>query len=416
MDFRSRLLLGLVVLAVTAAGLQAGLGFWQFKAALDRDFQGDLAKYLSLVEEATLLTGLHPALNPAKLPVSEELQGRIRLVRDGEVLLEYGGPFPAPAADAAWVQTARQLPGGYRLEVALNARDHNRSLEEYLRTSLLAFLLSIGLAVLLAVGLRRFLMRPLGRLEAATVGLTQQRFPEALPVAGQDELARLTRSFNRMVEKLRQATERERSFTRYASHELRNPLAAIKANLGAARAGALPPEECFEAVGDNLEQMERTLDGLLGLARGMGEPDKVGLALLLSELVAGLPEADRIRVELAAGDAHLWLPEAAFAGAVRNLLENALRYSQGAVELTLSHPPGNRLCLRVRDHGAGVPEAALHRLGEPFYRLRRETGGTGMGLAYARQVAEALGGSLHFLNHPEGGLEATLYLSETLYV
>lgn len=406
MDFRNRLLLGLMILALGVAGLQVSLGYWSFKAALDQDLSGDLANYLMLVEATISLEGSYPTLNPAKLSVSNELQGRIRLSKDGRIFLEGGGQYPD--LDPVWVRTEKALEGGYRLEVALSGRDHNRSLREYLRTSLIAVLLSLGLAVLLAVALRRFLIRPLRSLETATLSLSEQRFPAPLPVLGRDELARLTRSFNRMVEKLRQAMEREKSFTRYASHELRTPLAAIKANLGAVRSGAIPQEELLQVVGDNLAHMERTLEGLLSLARGLSEPRQTDIALLLSELVQGLPEPAQQRICLQADPISLVLPQEALAAVVRNLLDNALKYGQGAVDLTFSL--GNPHRLAVRDHGPGVPEEALTRLGEPFFRVCSDLEGTGLGLTYVRQVAEALGGRLELRNHPQGGFEATLWL------
>ena len=94
--------------------------------------------------------------------------------------------------------------------------------------------------------------------------------------------------------------------------------------------------------------------------------------------------------------------------AVRNLLENARRYSQGAIELQLSREgqgPDARAVLRVCDHGPGVPPAQRERIFEPFYRLpgaSEREGGVGLGLALVRSIAQRHGGSAHCADRPDG--------------
>lgn len=403
MGFRDRLLLGLLTLALGVAGLQLGLGYWSFRTSMDQDLQGDLGKYASLVQAALNLEGSEPTLNPSKLPVSAELQGRFRLLREGSLMLEGAGPFPE--ADAAWLTYSTQLINGYRLEVALNQTDHNRALSAYLRTGGFSLLLSALLAVAMALLLRGYLIRPLKRLEGAVDAVALERFPSPLPEASRDEIGRLTSSFNRMVQKVRRALEREKSFTRYVSHELRNPLAALKTTASAVRGGAMPPEELLPVLERNLGRMERTLEGLLALVRGPGESVEVCFPEFLSQLLEDLPGPFRARVHLKSDPAILQAPRQALEAAVRNLLDNALRHGGGQVCLNFTHDPPR---LSVRDHGPGVPVEALERLGEPFFRPHRQREGIGLGLAFVRQVAESIGGRLELRNHPEGGLEATL--------
>ena len=94
------------------------------------------------------------------------------------------------------------------------------------------------------------------------------------------------------------------------------------------------------------------------------------------------------------------------------MLDNALKYGQCA-QITVTDQP-DRLLLILRDQGAGIPEAELERVFEPFYRLEssrsRDTGGVGLGLSIARNIARAHGGELTLRNHPQGGLEAVLEL------
>lgn len=371
---------------------------------MNQDLQGDLGKYASLVQAALDLEGGEPALNPAKLPVSEELQGRFRLVRGGELMLEGAGPFPE--ADPAWLTYGTALINGYRLEVALNQVDHNRALSAYLRTGGFTLVLSALLAVAMALLLRGFLIRPLKGLEVATDALALERFPSPLPEASGDEIGRLTRSFNRMVQKVRRALEREKSFTRYVSHELRNPLAALKTTASAVRAGAMPHEELLPVLERNLGRMERTLEGLLALVRGPGESEEVCFPEFLGQLFKDLPASSRARVRLEVDPATLKAPPEALEAAVRNLVDNALRHGGGHVDVSFRNADPPRLS--VRDQGPGVPAEAIERLGEPFFRPHSQRDGIGLGLAFVRQVAESMGGRLELRNHPEGGFEATL--------
>ena len=95
-----------------------------------------------------------------------------------------------------------------------------------------------------------------------------------------------------------------------------------------------------------------------------------------------------------------------------NLVDNALKYGQCAEIMVMDRP--ERLTLTLRDHGPGIPAAELQRVFEPFYRLEssrsRDTGGAGLGLSIARNIARAHGGELTLRNHPAGGLEAILEL------
>ncbi|MCL6527971.1 MAG: HAMP domain-containing histidine kinase [Thermaceae bacterium] len=404
MGFRNRLLLGLLALALGVAGLQLGLGYWSFRTSMDQDLQGDLGKYASLVQAALNLEGSEPTLNPAKLPISAELQGRFRLLREGRLMLEGAGPFPE--ADPAWLTYGTEMVNGYRLEVALNQVDHHRALSVYLRTGGFTLLLSALLAVAVALLLRGYLIRPLKRLEGATDALALERFPSPLPESSRDEIGRLTRSFNRMVQKVQRALEREKSFTRYVSHELRNPLAALKATAEAVRGGAMPPEELLPVLERNLGRMERILGGLLALVRGPGESTEVHFPEFLNQLLEDFPSSSRARIRLESDPATLQAPREALGAAVRNLLDNALRHGSGHVWLSFSNANPPRLS--VRDQGPGVPAEAIERLGEPFFRPQSQREGLGLGLAFVRQVAEAIGGRLELRNHPEGGLEATL--------
>lgn len=405
MDFRKRLLLGLMALALSVAGLQAALGYWSFRSSMDRDLQEDVRKYALMVSEAINLDSPSPTLNPNKLPIAKEYQGRFRLTQGENLIFEAGGRFPE---GSGWIRAKKTLPQGYELEVAINQGQHHKALEQYLRTSWISLLISLLLAFGLAILLRSYLLKPMKKLEAATQTLARERFPSLIPVEGKDELGGLIQSFNQMVERIHAALERERSFTRYASHELRTPLTTLSAYISGAQQGLVSSSEALDVAERNLERIQRTLSGLLELARGPGELSLVVLPELIQNVVKDYPDPEQSRIRLSLENAVFQAPPEALQGAIRNLLENALRYSEGPV--CLQTQGGSSLRITVRDYGRGVPEAALARLSEPFFRLSSEVRGTGLGLAYTRQVAESLGGRLELRNHPQGGLEATLVL------
>lgn len=409
MAFRDRLLLGLVVLALAATGAQAGLGFVRFRATLERDRASDLSAYAVLVRSVLDTSGEAPTVIAARLPVLAETEGRFRVTQGGTVLLEGGGRFPAEGQ--GWRSSSQALPGRSVLEVALDHAEVSEATAAYLRTSLVALLATLLFAVALAVLMRGVLLRPLERLRRASEALAQERFPEPLEVRGSDELARLARTFNGMATQLKRSLERERAFTRYASHELRTPLASLKATAEAVRAGAMDADALVPVAERGVERMERTLAGLLALARAPGAHEPVAAPALLDEVLAGLPAEARARVHLSVHGGEVRVPRAAFEGALRNLLDNALRHGAGAVWLSLEAGSGE-VRLAVRDEGTGVPEAALARLGEPFHRGPSRAAGSGLGLAYIRQLADELGGRLELENRTSGGFEARLTLPE----
>ena len=409
MEFRERLLIGLVGLAVAAAGVQGVLGYLTFRAALERDRAADLQRYAALVASTLEVRGDIPVPIAERLPVLAEANGRFRVLRGDTVVLEGGGRFPD--GTGGWLRTSRPLAGTITLEAALDTREVVAAQHEYLRSTLIALAADVTLGILLALLLRSQLLRPLARLEAATEAVAHERFPEPLRVEREDEFGRLAKSFNAMARNVRRALERERSFTRYVSHELRTPVASLKATADAVRHGALDESELLPVTERNAQRLERTLDGLLALARAHGPTDSVDLEALVAASVQALTSEAQNRVRVRTHPATVRAPRVALEGAVRNLLDNALRYSAGPVSIACG-PDGvdGTVRLAVADEGPGVPETSIDKLATPFRRLAKGTDGIGLGLAYARQVAEGMGGRLELRNRHPLGFEAALIL------
>lgn len=280
--------------------------------------------------------------------------------------------------------------------------------------------LELGLpALVLLVGVTAWVLagRALRPVEAVRAGAAEiarraagQRVPE--PPAG-DEVARLARTMNEMLERLEASAARERRFVADASHELRSPLAAIQAHLDVALAHPERADWVATATEISLEvqRMQRIVEDLMLLARAEESAGALRLGPVdLDELV--LAEArrlrDRGRVEVdvsRVSGARISGDRDRLNQVVRNLLVNAERHASRLVRIELG-VAGAEAVLAVADDGPGIPAADRERVFERFTRLdearSRGQGGTGLGLAIARQIVEAHGGTITVADQDTG--------------
>ena len=249
-------------------------------------------------------------------------------------------------------------------------------------------------------------LRPVDDLsrEVADIGARDlaRRVPES---AGADEIAHLARTMNAMLDRLQSSTERQRRFVADASHELQSPLASSRADLDVALAhpGATDWAATATALVADNERMTRLVQDLLFLARaddgsaqvarGPVDLDDVVLAEVarLRSRTSLTLDASRVSpVEVRASSDQL-------ARVVNNLLENAVRYGRERITVELA-AGGDDARLVIADDGPGVPPEDRERIFERFARLdssrSRDTGGAGLGLAIAREIVEAHGGTL----------------------
>ena len=408
--FRARLQLGLLLVVLITALLIGGLGAWQFQNSLERTAREELELYSQAVTRAIVISPDNAQLDPTQLDnLPAWGNDRFQVVRQGQVFLEIGGRYPQNLN--GWITHQQTLESGFVLEAARSTEAQAEALRTFWQTELLALPLAFGLALLASYLLLGYLLSPVRRLTKATHDLAQQRFPEPLPIPpGSDELSDLAQSFNRMSQAVRGFLERERSFSRYTSHELRTPLATLRVQIEALEQGLLSREESLPAIKNSLERLEKLLTGLLALTRSpQSDPKAVEVGTVLQQIIQALPPQQRSRVQLMGRlETSIWGYEEPLHQALNNLISNALKYSQQAVEVEVK--AGNKVQIAVRDSGQGVPEKSLERLGDPFLRLQPKTEGIGLGLALVRHVAGMLGGELQFRNRKEGGLEATLSL------
>ncbi|MCX4780496.1 sensor histidine kinase [Streptomyces sp. NBC_01264] len=257
-------------------------------------------------------------------------------------------------------------------------------------------------------------LRPVTAIRTGLAAVTGSELDRRVPdPGGADEIAQLARTVNDTLDRLERSDARQRQFTADASHELRNPLAAVRSRLEVALRD--PDRESVAAALADTERLQGIAADLLLLARLDGGPaprtEPVDLALLAAEDAARRP-GPRVPLRLdargpvpAAGD-----PER-LERALANLVDNALRYARTGVVVRASAEDGWAL-LEVTDDGPGIPEADRDRVFERFVRLDadrgRASGGTGLGLAIAREIARAHGGDVRALPAPAGGARMVL--------
>ncbi len=269
----------------------------------------------------------------------------------------------------------------------------------------------VGLAV--AVGVFPIIRRLLKRLEVLQRSV--QRFGEGdlaarVPVHGHDEVADLSRQFNAAAARIQTLVQSHKSLLANASHELRSPLTRIRMGLELMGGSGQPSPAFRDEILRNIAELDQLVDEILLASRLDACEADVGTVELVDLVGLAAEECVRVDADLDAGADTLEVSGVAklLRRAVRNLLENARRYSQGDISVSLRrspHQPGMAE-VRVSDHGPGVPEALRERIFEPFYRLpgaSERAGGVGLGLALVRSIAARHGGRVYCEDRADGG-------------
>ncbi|MBE1532142.1 sensor histidine kinase [Actinomadura algeriensis] len=360
------------------------------------DTRGDIV--LQVVEPGGRVQNANaPATD--RFPVSTLWPSSNMRVRD---YTECRGTWPdrhCSVIEAIRVSTAPESPVVYAA----------KPLPAYLSTGLLEAVLLLAVltfAALAAWITWRVVGHTLGPVEAIRAQLAEisatdlsRRVPQP---SGDDELAQLARTANATLDRLEKAVARQRQFASDASHELRTPIAGLRANLE--DAATHPDDNDLPAVVRSAlrdtDRLESIVTDLLLLARigtgGTVAHEPVDLATLAAAELHRRTTAHALVTELAPG-VTVSAVRMQLVRLLGNLLDNAERYAESTVRIEVARA-GSWACLTVADDGPGIPPSDRERVFERFTRLdsarSRGAGGTGLGLAIAREIAHAHCGTL----------------------
>lgn len=269
---------------------------------------------------------------------------------------------------------------------------------------------AVGLCYWLAL----YLTRPVRKLQKAVERFGRGDLSARAESVRRDELGQLARTFDRMADRIETLLAAERRLLLDISHELRSPLARLGVAIELGRSGD-DTDTALNRIQKESDRLNSLVSQLLQVTRAEGDPaslhhDRVRLDQLVRQVVddcAIEAAAHGCTVEYQSSEAITLSgdPEL-LRRAVENVLRNAIRYApqDTAVEVTHSRTGGSAV-VEIRDHGPGVPEEALPRLFDPFYRVEsdrnRLSGGIGLGLSIARRAVELHKGAIRAANsHP----------------
>jgi two-component system OmpR family sensor kinase len=366
------------------------------------------------VTDSSLAIGHHVLLTPAEL--RRALRGPVYLNR---------GPLPGLKDESRLLAVPVDARGKKQVVVVGTSTEaRNESLTDLAQLLLVGGPFALLLASLAAYGVAAAALKPVEAMRSRAAEISAAEPDRRLPVPPtHDEVARLGKTLNEMLERLGEALEHERAFVADASHELRTPLAILRTELELALAAGRSPEELRAALASAAEETDRLTqlsEDLLTIAQT--ERGELPLRLERLELVDVLEgvsrrfsrraeEGGRKIVTSAAPSLAIGADRLRLDQAVGSMVDNALRYGAGTIELAAS--AGERSVeIHVRDRGLGFPEEFLGRAFERFSRAAASNrdGGSGLGLAIVQTVARAHGGEAHVANREAGGADAWLML------
>ena len=288
----------------------------------------------------------------------------------------------------------------------------------------LVFTLVGGAGVLLAAAAGTAVaqagLHPVQRLTEATERIARTGDLQPIAISGDDELARLTGSFNSMLSALRDSQERQRRLVADAGHELRTPLTSLRTNLELLAASDRPDapslseqdrKEISDDVRAQVEELSTLVGDIVELAREdapqvVHEPVEL-LEVVERALARAARRAPGVHFEVNVMPWSLLGDANALERAVLNLLDNAAKWSPATATITVRLAPTGRgtAAVQVADAGPGIAEADLPYVFERFYRSSdaRTLPGSGLGLAIVAQVAARHGGTVRASRGPAGG-------------
>jgi signal transduction histidine kinase len=356
-------------------------------------FENTLREHLQAVlgPEYAVDVTVTPEAPPPAVPVPVPFYEAHELAAHQEDALRYDVTVRFPDADTVVYRVTR-MAGGAPLP----------------RNLLINLILLVLILVVVLYLVARSITRPLSELAAAADRVGRQSGVAPLQERGARELRDAARAFNTMQDRLRRYLDSRTRVLAAMSHDLKTPLTRLRLQVE-----ALDNPPMQERIGLELDEMEGMVRDALSLFRGLddGEPQApIDIDALLAKVREEFAVMGEVTVSGRASQPFTGKAQM-LKRCLTNLIANAIKFG-GRADVTVED--GAQLGIRVRDAGPGIPPQELERVFEPFYRVEssrnRDSGGTGLGLTIARDIAQAHGGALTLQNLAGGGLEALLVL------
>ncbi|CAB3682044.1 ATP-binding protein [Paraburkholderia rhynchosiae] len=409
--------LAILVVAVVA-------GIFSFLSAFDEahELQDDVLRQVAHLMDRQRLSPSLPASDTNSKDGDEESRVIVQHLGDGNgstVGVDDGGLLPLPATLADGLHTldvdgetfrvlVRTTVAGERIAVAQESGFRNEIARDGALRTVMPFLILVPVLLLIVADLVRKMFRPIAALSREI----DQRAEQQLHPVEDHHLPAEVRPFavaiNRLLARVSEAMASQRRFIADAAHELRSPLTALSLQaerLADADMSDLARER-LAVLRQGIERGRNLLDQLLTLARAQSVAESPKSPISIQDIYRRvledlMPLAERKHIDIGvegAQDARVWASEIDMMAVVRNLVDNAIRYTpeDGRVDLSVGMARGGAV-LRIRDTGPGIPSAERERVFDPFYRrLGNAQVGSGLGLSIVQAIASRIGAEISF--------------------
>ncbi|MGF6965114.1 two-component system OmpR family sensor kinase [Paraburkholderia sp. WC7.3g] len=420
-------------------------GVFSFLSAFDEahELQDDVLRQVAQLMDRQRLSPSPPDSGTRSKDGDEESRVIVQHLGDANptsVAVDDGGLLALPATLADGLHTldvggetfrvlVKTMAAGERIAVAQESGFRNEIARDGALRTVMPFLILVPVLLLIVADLVRKMFRPIAALSEEI----DQRAEQALHPIEDRHLPVEVRPFvvaiNRLLTRVGQSMESQRRFVADAAHELRSPLTAL--SLQAERLAdtemSVPARERLTVLCQGIERGRNLLDQLLTLARAQSvaespkSPISVqGIYRRVLEDLMPLAEARHIDIGVeGTQDAHVWVGELDMIAVVKNLVDNAIRYTPegGRVDLSVSMEE-RRAGLHIKDTGPGIPLAERGRVFDPFYRtLGSEQIGSGLGLSIVQTIADRIGAEILFDfsdQQKQTGLDVTVLFPVTV--
>lgn len=410
-----------IMLSIAILMVAAVAGIFSFHSSFEdaHELQDDMLRQVARIMDRQRLSPDRPVTEAHDQSGDEE--ERVIVQRLGQppssLGVDAGGPLPLPATLHDGLHTlqldgetfrvlVRTTVAGERIAVAQESGFRDEIARDSALRTVTPLLLLVPVLLWAVADLVRKMFRPIAALARDIDQRSEQELHPIEDGAVPAEIRPFVVAINRLLARVAQSVEAQRRFVADAAHELRSPLTAL--SLQAERLAHAdmsgPARERLAALRQGIERSRNLLDQLLSLARAQAAtaPPTAPLSVqgvyrrVLEDLMP-LAEAKHIDIGIeGTQDAQVWTSELDLIALVRNLVDNAIRYTpeDGRVDLSVGQSPGHAV-LRIQDTGPGIAPADRTRVFDPFYRvLGSEQIGSGLGLAIVQAIAQRIGAEI----------------------